>query len=260
MSGLTANEQGIIAAVVGRNAAQTKWNSYYSKVRFNTTLASLTYTVAQGQTVTAFGYGIGQDMAAGGRAGNPATPADTNITAANQTISGESVLIRGIGLLLMSGSDAHLAKQSDGQISVIASLNGGNPTYKLGIPTMLPGPGGFYGRSEAASVGPSPAEVVNGNIGALSNGLPSASNYFPFEEPIIWRSAGKPDSAFNVQLRAEYAFSTNVNYAIASRAAIAAVASSFVGVNVYNAPSAAATYLEFMVELVGCTFNELSSN
>jgi hypothetical protein len=258
--GLTRSEAMVAQKVLSGQQSQTKFNAYYSRVRFTTTLASLVYTVSKGQNVTAFGYGIGQDMATAGQSGNAATPADTNLTSANQTVSGECLLIRGIGLIVLCGSDAHLVKQSDGQISCQLNLNGGNPVYKLGVPSMLPGPGGFFGRSDAPSVGPSPAEVTNGNIGALSNGMPVASNYFPFEEPIIWRPAGSPDSSLNVQLRSEYQFATNANYGLATRSALAGVTSSFTGTNAYTPPTAAATYIDFLVVLIGVTINPLSGN
>lgn len=236
---------------------QSKWNSYYSRVRIVCTSSVVTgtlesYVVAAGTEVTGFGYGRGQDMAAGGLAGTIATPADTNIVTANQTISGEAIEIAGLGCIVLGQSDASLLKQLDQCISIKIKTNG-TMDYLMGIPSMVPSPGGLFGSSEAASVAPSLPDQVSRNIGQMGNGIPYISNYFPLPEPMMWVSAGKGDSTFNVILKVERQAATPAQYGSTARVAGAGVAP-------YTPPLFGAVFVDYMIVVVGRTINPLSEN
>jgi len=233
--------------------SQTHWNSYYSRVRFAcTTITSYSYVVPAGTSVTAFGYGKGQDMAAGGISGTRACASDTNITQPNQTSSGESVIIEGISIILLSSSDYNLAKQLDPFVSVTMVTNN-TTNYLMGIPSMLPSCGGLYGAGEAWSVSPSLADVVSRNIGALSNGVPHQSNFFPLPEPMVWTPAGQGDSNLGVILNVEHAVGTIAQFSAPARTATT-------GVVAYTPPTAAQTFVDYMVVLIGQVVNPLSAN
>lgn len=246
-------QSAALQAYIANKPYQSKHNSYYSRVRIAaTSLAANTYTCASGAEVTAFGYNRNQDMAAAGLPGVVSTPADTNLTAANQTISGEAVEIHGIGLIVLGQSDANFLKQGDQCISVKLKTNG-TTDYLLGIPSMVPSPGGLFGNSEAASVVPSLPDQVSRNIGIMGNGVPKIDNYFQLAEPMMWVAAGKGDSSLNVILKVERAFSTIAAYGGPARTA-------GTGIAPYTPPTFANVFIDYMVVLIGRTVNPLSSN
>ncbi len=256
---LSREEKRMVANVI-RGQSQSKWASYYSKVRFVTartgSSTAYTYTIAAGTVVNAFGYAIGGDMATAGRSGTSATPADTNLVTASQTVSNETILIRGIGCQITPDSDPELAILGDASISVTMLLNGGNPLYRLGNPTMLPGGGGLFGAGVSNMITPPTNDRITKGIGAVSNGDPQSFNFFEFPEPVLWRPAGNPDSSLNVSIKAEVA----VAYTNAGDVSAQASSSSFVGLPAFTSPTAAATFLAYNVVLFGQTFNELSGN
>lgn len=245
---------------LGNQKTQSKWNCYYSRVHIAaTSLAGNVYTVAAGSTFNAFSYGRnGNDMATAGQAGTLSTPCDTNILTANQTIAGESVIIEGIGILALSASDANLLKQLDQQVSVTIKTNG-TTDYLLGIPSMVPSPGGLFGSSEAWSVAPSIPDQLSRSVGAMSNGIPHVSNYLPLPEPMLWSSAGHGDSNFNIQLKVERAVNTIVQFGAAARTATN-VTPAVGPVAAYTPPTAAQTFVDYMIVLIGPTVNPLSTN
>lgn len=239
---------------------QTKWTRYFSKVRIQATAggAGAGYAPTNGVEVKAFAYGNGADMGIAGIPGQLATYADTNIITPNTTIAGEALEVHGIGLILLGTSDANFTKASDGFVSAKLRLNGGSD-YPLGLPTMIPGPGGFMGSSESLSTIPDQTSQVGITIGALSNGLPHATNYQYFDEPFVWASAGHADSALNVIMKVERSYTTSTNYSAVTRAAVAPGAGT-VGTAVYTSPPATAIFTEWMVVLIGRTVLPLSSN
>lgn len=242
-----------LKAYLGGKQYQSKWNSYYSRIRVTaTSLAANSYIVASGLEVSAFSYGRNADMASAGLPGTTSTPADTNILTANQTISGEAIEIMGLGLIVLGQSDANLLKQLDQCCSVKIKLNG-TTDYLMGIPSMVPSPGGLFGASEAQSVAPSLPDQVSRNIGMMSNGVPYISNYFPLPEPMMWVSAGKGDSSFNVILKVERQAATIPGYGSATRAA-------GTGIAPYTAPAFGAIFVDWLVVIVGRTINPLSDN
>lgn len=146
---LTADEVYLIAAAIG-GQPQPQYNMYFSRVRFTSTVSTtpFQYTIASGQKVVAFGYGVGQSAVAGGLPLN-ATASDTSVQQAGQTINAEFCLIRGVALFIASGSELTLAKQLDPSVNVQLIL--GSTAYQLGIPTMSPGGAASRERPRATS-------------------------------------------------------------------------------------------------------------
>ena len=248
-----------VSAFLAGKPYQSKWQSYFSRVRFtsNGGGAGAPYTITQGKYVTAFGYAQGGDATAGGLPGYQATPADTNLQTANQTVAGEAVAVHGIGIILLSSSDAVLAKTIDPNVSVTLKINGGT-SYYMGTPSMVPGPGGLMGYSDSGTVFPDQLSAF-GFVGAMSNGLPHATNYFPFPEPMVWAPAGQGDSNWSLILKLENAVSTPAYLAGAARAAVAGGATTS-GTAAYTPPATSTVFVDYMVVLVGKTLNPLSSN
>ncbi len=260
-SGLSSAQNAANTAALAGNPIQTKWNSYYSRIRITATAVSNTvaFTVAPGSEFQAFGYSRNGDMTAAGLPGVQATPADTNILTPNQTISGEMILIVGIGIIALTQSDANLLKVLDQCTSVKIKTNG-TQEYLLGVPSMVPGPGGLFGNSEAWSAAPDLQASVTRSFGVISNGIPHVSNYFQIPEPMIWASSGQGDSNFNVIFKVERAATTLVQWGSTARAAIVATAGAPGQVAAYTPPSFNQVFVDYMTVVVGCTINPLSDN
>jgi hypothetical protein len=256
-SGLSSAQQAAIANALSGNPTQTKWNSYYSRIRItatstaNTSATAQSFVVAPGTDFTAFGYTRNGDMSAAGLPGVVATPADTNILTPNQTISGEMLLIVGIGIIALTQSDANLLKQLDQCVSVKIKTNG-TQEYLLGVPSMVPGPGGLFGASEAWSVVPNLQEQLSRSVGVISNGIPHVSNYFQIPEPMVWASSGQGDSAFNVIFHTERTCTTISQFGSTGRTAATGVAT-------YVSPAFSQVFVDYMTVVIGCTINPLSS-
>jgi hypothetical protein len=240
-------ERNIVAAVEAEQQ-QKIWNVYYSRGRFTTSVSTtpFVYTVALGTNCTFFGYSIAQTMGAVNLSSVTATPADTSLQQQSQTINGENCLIRGIGVMLLDTSDPAVAKQLIPSVSWKARLSGQD--YRLGIATMLPGGGGLLGLSESMSAFPNPFEQYSMRIGGLANGVPQAGGYYPLRNPLVWRNTSKGASTFNVIANAEFAVSTLANMAGADRVAEPQT-TTFSGTNAWTHPTAANTFVDFMVVL-----------
>jgi hypothetical protein len=260
VSGSSKPQSRALQAYLAGEPFNSKWNAYYSRVHIACTSggAGAAFVVAAGTELFGFGYYRGGDMAAAGQNGTTATYADTNIQTASQTISGEAIEIDGVGLILLTTSDANLAKSLDPNVSVRIRLNG-NVDYPMGIPSMLPGPGGLYGASEAQSVVPSQLDQAGIVVGAMSNGIPHVSNFYPLPEPMIWASAGHPDSTLNVVLKTERTTTTIAQYSGAARTAVAGGATS-PGTAVYAVPALSAVFVDYMIVVVGRTVHPQSDN
>lgn len=256
-SAASVPQSNALTAYLGGKQWQSKWNSYFSRVRLTSTSAVATgstnsYVIAAGAEVTAFAYNRNQDMAAAGLPGVVSTPADTNITTPSQTISSEAVEIMGISLIVLGQSDAQLLKALDQCVSVRLKMNA-TQEYLLGIPSMLPSAGGLFGSAEAQSGAPALPDQVSRTFGMMSHGVPYISNYFPFPETMMWVAAGRGDSNLNVILKVERQAATIPTFGSPTRAAATGVAP-------YLAPGFASVWVDYMVVLVGRTVNELSSN
>jgi hypothetical protein len=255
-------QSAAIQAFVKGIPFQSKWNSYYSRLHIPAASGGggggTPYVVASGIEYFGFGYSRGQDMAAAGATGTVATYCDTNIQTPSQTISGESIEIDGVGIMILTSSDANLAKALDPVVSVKIRMNG-STDFPMGIPSMLPGPGGIFGASEAQSVLPDQLSQAGVVVGAISNGLPFSGNYFPLPEPMVWACAGHPDSTLNVILKVERGVTTIAQYSGATRAAVAG-GSSTPGTAAYTQPAASAIYVDYMIVIVGRTVTGVSDN
>jgi hypothetical protein len=265
LKNLSAAQRNRLLSVLKGQQSQSKWNAYYSRVRFTAasrvdTATTSSFQLPAGAIVTAFGYTRTGDMAAAGLAGTTATIADTNIITANQTIASERVLIMGLGIMALAQSDAQFLKQLDQSTSVKIKLNG-TTDYLMGIPSMSPGPGGLFGSSEAQSAAPDLQAQVSRSFGVITNGLPHTSNFYPLPEPMLWGAAGQADSTFAVELKVERAVATipTFGYGAGPRAAVAGGATTS-GTAPYITPAAGSVFVDYMVVVVGCTINLLSSN
>lgn len=188
---------------------------YFSRVRLAFTRSgsspAFVYTLNQGALVKAFAYSQGQDMAAAGRAGTPATACDTNITTPSQTIDSDQVDIRGVAVQVVACggiSDPLLAINSLAEISVRLTSNGQDRSFLLGPCEMIPGGAGLYSGGSAASVASGATSV-----GAMTSGLPSFGNFFPVPTGWTWNPASAADSSLVIVFNPERAVVVNVSNA-----------------------------------------------
>lgn len=245
---------------------QTKWNSYYSRIRLpaNTVVTSTgVITGSQGKVSRAFSYGIGQDMAPAlaGTTGTTAQLSDTNLLTANQTVSAESVLIEGISLILLSTSEPLYALSLDPNTSVQLILNG-TTKYPLGIPSMIPGCGGLFGAGVSGVAQPL-AEAAFTTVSFANNGMPLAQNYFHLPEPTAWMSTGSNiDTNLNLVFTIENSVTTPAVFGgQGNRAGITAdTAGAPYYVQAFTATTTGAVFVDYMCVLVGRTFNPVSQN
>jgi hypothetical protein len=187
---------------------------YFSYVRFSAarsgTSPAFTYTILQGQQVTAFAYKIGDLMTIAGRPADIATKADTNLYAASETIDSEQVFVEGVQLQLGSGagqSDPFAALVACRDIAVSVAFNGSQRVWDLGNAEMIPGGSGFYAPSAAASTS------TGGSTGSATWGIPAYENYFPIVGGIQWQPKGQQDSSLVVTLTATRVISWAVSNA-----------------------------------------------
>ncbi len=211
------NHAAAMIALLQQNANKktSLWNTYFSTVRFEPTVGGTTgaqtYTIPQGTKVQAFSYGINDNLVsfagfpASGGGTQPATDAETNLIKGSQTNAGFQVNIRGIAILPTADSSPLLLKLLTDNVSVSISLNGGTQTWKLGNLSFMPGAGGLYGGGLDVLQTPDLGQTFAHDPGAIVNGLPSAQNYLPFPQPLIWTPAGATDSTLVVIFTAERA-------------------------------------------------------
>lgn len=212
LQGMDPGHAGAIMALLNQmqNKKTSLWNTYFSTIRITATVGgtsgSQTYTVTSGSTVQAFAYGINDSLATVAGfptgAGN-ATDADTNLVNKSQTNAGFKVIIRGIAILPTADSSPVMLKLLSDNVSVSVSLNGGTQSWKLGNLTFMPGGGGLYGAGHDVLQTPDLAQTTHLDPGSMVNGLPSAQNYLPLPQPLIWNPAGATDSTLVVVFRVE---------------------------------------------------------
>ena len=243
------------------NAIQTQQEvvlnyPYWSRVRFPTVLTGGTgapsvYTVAAGTEVTAFGYAIKNDMAAGGRPGVQALLCDTNIQSPGETLGGQDLFIKRVGVVINTNSEIALLKQGAPELSVRLSLDGGSSVFNL-APSIVAVPGG-YGLSGQQSSAIEAQPIPGGRPvdGSVSNGWPVGRNQMGIPETLLWTSKGKPDSNLNIIIRAERAFSFTTQLADEAAAT---------GIRGYTNPPASAVFLDFTVFVQAQTRSQRSAN
>lgn len=190
---------------------------YFSKVIFAAvrTGPPFVYTIAIARVVRAFTYAFNNGIAttAGFPAGYTATLADTNLGKPQETISGESVEIKGIAIMPLPAwcadkdagqnsvtdelSDMRLMSVVADACSVTLQLNAGQQDYRLGVFPMLPGAGGLEGAGYDAA-GEQAIQGGRLNFGFATNGRPDAENFFAMPEGLVWLPAGNRDSQLDV--------------------------------------------------------------
>lgn len=237
---LSADEVFLIDSALAGNS-QPQWNIYFSRVRFTTTVSAtpFVYTIAP-QTVNAFNYGVGGSAVTAGLPLN-ATPADTSLQNAGQTINSEFVLVRGVSIFLEGESDPILAKYLSPVTSVTVKV--GPVNYQLGTPDMSPGWGGLTGMSESNIV---PSNTTNTNatyaqhFGGFSNGVPMAGNTVSLPRAILWMPPGAGNAAnLTIQLQS-WASVTQLSNEVSGDIA---------GPPAWTHPAAASVYVDYLVAL-----------
>lgn len=225
------------------------YQSYFSRVFLASTVSStpFVYTVAANQQVLAFGYAIGADMGPGGKAGTLAKRCDTNITTAQRTNNGHTVHVTGISLQVQPTSNAgSIVAGIWPECSVQVQFGGGENSFLLGTPSMVPGANGLYGMGQDL-VGIQPIPGGRPFFGFFSNGVPSFLNQKPIPEGLEWRPNGN-DSSFGVLITTERAFASNFSGATASALVNEAAAS---GIRGYTYPAAADVQVDILCQLHG---------
>lgn len=189
---------------------------YYSTVKLQALAVGnnpgpYTYTIATGQEVRAFSYGVRTPGTAAGFTvgdGNM-TPAETNLQTANQTNNGQHVVIYGLGCIIEPGgitegtglgfTDGRLVAEIATNVSIEISLNGDEQRYRLGKLANIEGHGGIRG-SGYDSLGPQPIAGGRPGFDFMTNGSPVEHNYFRMPEGMIWKPKGSTDGELNIIL------------------------------------------------------------
>lgn len=169
-----------------------------------------TYPFPLGVERKAFGYASGQEFTTAGAdtaIDGRATDAETNLTKANETISGESVEISGLAVQVLPGftdgtrfPNPRLLAQIATNVHMDLSVNGGSNSYKLGTVGMVPGAGGLIGGGNDY-LNPQPQQ-----FGFFQNGWQVRSNFYRLPEGLIWRPSGEADSQLQVIFTTKRAF------------------------------------------------------
>lgn len=229
VSGMNAQDQdmllGLLAAITNQMGVPTQrtqarrdagvpaqsyrlFSAYYSVVRFAGTVTTgggnTTVTWQQGLEARAFSYRIGDPLTG---AGFPATfgpnalatAADTNLTTAGQTLAGDQVMVYGFSAMTGTTTDTGAFAFLNDAMSVRISMDGDRTSQRYGRPIMIPASGGIYGLASSVI-----SPFANG---FASNGMPIITNYYPFDQPILWTSSGQTDSILNIIAKLERAVS-----------------------------------------------------
>tara|TARA_B100001105_G_C22370120_1_gene434611 strand:+ start:208 stop:1029 length:822 start_codon:yes stop_codon:yes gene_type:complete len=232
---------------------------YYSAIRYQAAITNdagspptYTYTIAAAQERRAFGYAIGDSLAAAGFDSTwSATSLETNLLQRSQTNAGERVLIEGISAYLTADSDPLLAALLFERLAVSISLNGDTQQFRLGRAAFLPGGGGLHGAGHTALLRPGQQDQSR-IFSVANNGLPGRENFYALPYPIKWSSAGKADSNLVVLARTERA----VVQSVTSRA-------SATGVEPWTPPTAVGqlgSYVDIVFKFHTRTEAERSAN
>lgn len=163
----------------------------------------------RGEERRAFSYGKGELMTNAGAPTLSATPVDTNLVQAAETISGENVEIHGLAIMVkQSGLNIQDAVVPQAlaclmsHCSVDLSLNGDQNRFHLGCLAQMPGAGGLSGAGKDTT-GPTSLVGISNEQPFPNNGWPVRSNFFRLPEGLIWRNKGNADSQLNVIFRIE---------------------------------------------------------
>lgn len=184
---------------------------YFSRGRFtfirSGTSPNFTFTLAALQIIKLFTFKQGEDMTAAGRPATTATPADTNLVVGGQTIDSEILTIHGLAIQVAScgaQSDSLAALHALCDLSVRIAYNGGKRSWDFGNVEMIPGANGLHSGGAAISAASGAA------AGAMTNGMPLFSNYFPILGGMKWNPASGADSSLACLIQSERAIAFNV--------------------------------------------------
>lgn len=236
---------------------------YYSTVRFNaarTGAGPYVYTITQGPR-KCFNYQIGSTPGSG--AGFSTTfqvgKDETNLLKASETRDNADVLIWGLAAEVCPGSDPYFAGVLWRNAYVELALSG-TDSHLLGPLGFFPQAGGLYGQASSAMLEPSQLQALDIPRGFLSNGNPTAGNYYRLPQPVRWESngSGKKDTSLvlSVGLDSDQAFTTTV---AAARAAVAAGANTS-GANAFAIPADGSVYVDIRFRLISVSISERSTN
>ena len=207
----------------------------------------------------AFQYCIGQDATVGGFSSTIATPAETNLLRAGETLDGATVWIWGLAAELCTNAEPLIAAQAWRDSVVDLSLNG-TQSIRLGTLAMFPAAGGLYGAGRSFVAEPALAQSggVDGGQGAtvgyLANGNPMAGNFMRFPQPFKWNGTGKgADASLSVIVTPQRTMTFTCAVARAAAAGVAA----------YTPPAAAGnagTFIDIRFRLVAVAIGDRSDN
>lgn len=228
---------------------------YWSTVRFQATRAgagpAYTYTIAQGTSLKAFGYGIGGNaVGAGFAAAVSPTLAETNLTKASETLDNADVFIWGLAFEVCPVGMPDLAGPLWRNCSVQLSLSG-TDTLRVGTLHKYPSAGGLFG----AGVSGAEASDVTTEQGAaltyLQNGNPMGGNFGRFSQAFRWNAAGSAakDTSLVITLTVENA----ITIAGSDRAAAA-------GIQPFVADTQAEAFLDVRCYLISESLSHRSQN
>lgn len=207
----------------------------------------------------AFQYCIGQDATVGGFSGTIATPAETNLLRAGETLDGATVWIWGLAAELCTNAEPLIAAQAWRDSVVDLSLNG-TQSIRLGTLAMFPAAGGLYGQGRSFVAEPQLAQSggVDGGQGAtvgyVANGNPMAGNFMRFPQPFKWNGTGKgADASLSIIVTPQRTMTFTCAVARAAAAGVAA----------YTPPAAAGnagTFIDVRFRLVAVAIGDRSDN
>lgn len=209
---LTATQAAQLSAL--QNQRRVTAYPYYSTVTWYAEKVGdppgpYSYTIARGEERRAFSYGKGELMVNAGAPVIVATPADTNLTQAAETISGENVEIHGMAIQLkqsgLIGQDPlnpQLLALLQTHCSVDLSLNGDQNRFHLGTLGQIPGAGGLTGAGQDLT-GQNALTGAANKMEFANNGWSTRSNFFRLPEGLIWRNKGMADSQLALIFRME---------------------------------------------------------
>ncbi len=222
-----------------RSEARPYYSAIYVDAPRTGAAGAFTYTIPAGFEARAFSYAVGGDMGAAGRSGRIATDADTNLEDERRTNNGEVVIVEGLGIEVMAGTDPELLRLASRDFTAAIERGGGKSRDLLGHITQWPGGGGLAGVQESRS-GLQPLGGGRPLVGQVQNGVPHTSNLRKLPVPFVWTPNGRGQSSFAVKLRAERA----IAYVSAQLEPVAAA-----GVLAYTMPANGALGLDLMVRL-----------
>lgn len=180
---------------------------YWTTVRFafaRTGAGPYVYTLSSPNEVLGFSYAVGDTAptsAGFGASGLTMQLSETNLQTKHETIAGEEVHIKGIGIQPCAGADARLTSYLWRSVCAILAINGGSTRIPLGPLALIPGGGGLTG-SGPDDLGTQPLAGGRPQFSNLTNGWPVNRNVMSIPEGFVWRNKSRRDGQFAIILQA----------------------------------------------------------